>query len=140
MNPYDGAYRKEKYLSETGGRGAKQKVWSFTSVEPNSFYSAHISSVQRLPNGNTLVMSGRHGHIFQVTRDREVVWEYIVPVMDNVAPNATLGDIYKKVIADTDHNWTFAAQWYPGDYQGLQGHDLTPAGRITDVLNRGDAR
>jgi hypothetical protein len=96
--------------------------------------------VQRLPNGNTLVMSGRQGHIFQVTRDREVVWEYIVPVMDNVAPDATLRDIYNKVIADTDHNWTFAAQWYPADYPGLQEHDLTSAGKITDVLDRGSAR
>jgi hypothetical protein len=140
VNPYDGEYPKAKYLSETGGRGARQKVWSFTSVEPNSFYSAHISSVQRLPNGNTLVMSGRHGHIFQVTRDREVVWEYIVPVMDNVAPNATPIDIYKKVIADTDHNWTFAAQWYPADYPGLQGHDLTSVAKITDVLDGGNPR
>ena len=87
-------------------------------MEPNSFYSAHISSTQRLPNGNTLVISGRHGHVFQVTPDGEVVWEYTVPVMDNVDEGASLSDIYKKVITDKDHNWTFAAHWYPPDHPG----------------------
>jgi hypothetical protein len=137
INPYAGAYPGAKYLAD---ESAKQKVWSFTSVEPNSFYSAHISSVQRLPNGNTLVMSGRHGHMFQVTREGEIVWEYIVPVMDIVAPGATLKDIYKKIISDKDHNWTFAAQWYPADHPGLAGRDLTPKGKITDILGGSNVR
>ncbi len=137
INPYAGPYPSAKYLAD---ESAKQKVWSFTSVEPNSFYSAHISSVQRLPNGNTLVMSGRHGHMFQVTPAGEVVWEYIVPVMDIVEPTAALKDIYKKVISDKDHNWTFAAQWYPADHPGLAGRDLTPKGKITDILGGSNAR
>ena len=132
INPYAGTYPNGTYVLDEGGT---QRVWSFTSVEPNSFFSAHISSVQRLPNGNTLVMAGRHGHIFQVTPDGEVVWEYTVPVMDTVAPDAALEDIYKKVISDTDHNWTFAARWYPPDHPGLAGRDLTPKGNITDILN-----
>jgi hypothetical protein len=141
INPYAGTYPNAGYLSEIAAGGAsKQRVWNFTSVEPNSFYSAHISGVQRLPNGNTLVMSGRHGHIFQVTREREVVWEYIVPVMDIVAPNATLKDIYKKVISDKDHNWTFAAHWYPADHPGLAGRDLSPKGKITDILAQASGR
>jgi hypothetical protein len=132
INPYAGPYPNGTYVLDESGQ---QRVWDFASVEPNSFFSAHISSVQRLPNGNTLVMAGRHGHIFQVTPDGEVVWEYTVPVMDSVSPDAALEDIYKKVISDTDHNWTFAARWYPPDHPGLAGRDLTPKGNITDILN-----
>ena len=42
----------------------------------------------------------------------------------------------KKVISDTDHNWTFAAHWYLPDHPGLAGRDLTPKGNITDILNQ----
>lgn len=139
INPYAGAYPNAPYLSETKAGGPeKQRVWSFTSVEPNSFYSAHISSTQRLPNGNTLALSGRHGHIFQVTPEGEVVWEYTVPVMDIIEEGAELKDIYKRVISDRDHNWTFAAHWYPLDHPGLVGRDLTPQGKITDILDETD--
>jgi hypothetical protein len=75
-----------------------------------------------------------------VTPAHEVVWEYIVPVLDIVAPNAPLKDIYKRVISDSDHNWTFAAQWYPPDHPGLVGRDLTPKGKITDILDDSNGR
>jgi len=38
-----------------------------------------VSSAQRLPNGNTLITEGSDGRIFEVTRDHELVWEYISP-------------------------------------------------------------
>ncbi len=39
---------------------------------------------QRLPNGNTLICEGSFGRIFEVTMEREVVWEYVNPFF--VAP------------------------------------------------------
>jgi len=56
-----------------------EKVWqygdSFTS--PEHFFSGYISSAQRLPNGNTLIVEGDAGRIFEVTwRKRKVVWRY----------------------------------------------------------------
>lgn len=50
------------------------------------FYSPYISSAQLLPNGNTLICEGNQGRIFEVTRDLETVWEYIVP------PSSIRGD------------------------------------------------
>ena len=44
-----------------------------------SFLSSYISGVQRLPNGNTLVCEGQSGRLFEVTTEREIVWEYISP-------------------------------------------------------------
>jgi hypothetical protein len=32
-----------------------------------------------LPNGNTLITEGSNGRIFEITRDHELVWEYISP-------------------------------------------------------------
>ncbi len=43
------------------------------------FYSGFFSSAQRLPNGNTLITEGADGRIFEVTREREIVWEYVSP-------------------------------------------------------------
>ena len=37
--------------------------------------------MEELPNGNFLVTDnpGKHGHAFEVTRDKEVVWEWVNP-------------------------------------------------------------
>ena len=41
------------------------------------FFSPIYGSAQRLPNGNTLITEGSEGHVFEVTTDDEVVWDYI---------------------------------------------------------------
>jgi hypothetical protein len=43
------------------------------------FFSGFMSSAQRLPDGNTLVTEGSDGRIFEVTREYEIVWEYLSP-------------------------------------------------------------
>lgn len=40
------------------------------------FHTRARGSVQRLSNGNTLVSEDRSGRVFEVTRDKEKVWEY----------------------------------------------------------------
>jgi hypothetical protein len=49
-------------------------VWSYT--HPN-FFSTNISGAQRLPNGNTLITEGAPGRVFEVTPEKEIVWEYM---------------------------------------------------------------
>jgi len=44
-----------------------------------SFFSSYISGAQRLPNGNTLITEGLTGRIFEVTPERDIVWEYVNP-------------------------------------------------------------
>jgi len=66
---------------------ALQIVWQFTPAELGlvhpvdyaKFYSPFISSVQRLPNGNTLITEGSDGRMLEVTPAHEIVWEYISP-------------------------------------------------------------
>ena len=43
------------------------------------FYSDYVSSAQRLPNGNTLITNGAVGQMQEVTKEHEIVWEYISP-------------------------------------------------------------
>jgi len=49
---------------------------TFLSGELHKFYTAIMGSVQRLPNGNTLVSEGISKRIFEITPDKELVWEY----------------------------------------------------------------
>ncbi|HCK12430.1 MAG TPA: thioredoxin, partial [Candidatus Latescibacteria bacterium] len=39
-------------------------------------------SAQRLPNGNTLITEGGDGRFLEVTKDCDIVWEYISPYVD----------------------------------------------------------
>jgi hypothetical protein len=52
-------------------------VWQYTDQSLFEFFSPYISGAQRLANGNTLICEGCHGRIFEVTREGEVVWEYV---------------------------------------------------------------
>ena len=47
-------------------------VWEYS----NNFYSDHISGVQRLDNGNTLICSGVEGRFIEVSSDKNELWEY----------------------------------------------------------------
>jgi hypothetical protein len=53
-------------------------VWSYSA--PGQFFSTNISGAQRLPNGNTLITQGAGGRLFEVTNDRQIVWEYMYPL------------------------------------------------------------
>lgn len=55
-------------------------VWQYTGTAEAPLESDIRSYTQRLPNGNTLITESNHGRILEVTRDKEIVWEYINPV------------------------------------------------------------
>jgi hypothetical protein len=61
----------------------KEIVWQYTGEDsgrpPWTFFTSFVGNVTRLPNGNTLIDEGMNGRIFQITRDGDIVWEYITP-------------------------------------------------------------
>ena len=71
----------------------KQIVWQYSGEDSGgpgwSFRSTHISNARRLPNGNTFVDEGQKGRLFQVTRDGEIVWEYVNPYPRRGTDNRT---------------------------------------------------
>jgi len=70
-------------------------VWKYQ--EGANFFSALISNAQRLPNGNTLVNEGQFGRIFEVTRDGDVVWEYVNPYFgpNTAQPKAQTNNVFR---------------------------------------------
>lgn len=74
----DGFY----YLEPGLPYGPDNLTWSYTADNPVDFYSDHLSGAQRLYNGNTLICDGSAGKFFEVTPEKEVVWQYINPYPD----------------------------------------------------------
>ncbi len=59
--------------------GPTALAWTYSAPNPEDFYSFFISGCQRLPNGNTLICSGKQGRFFEVTKEGRIVWEYLNP-------------------------------------------------------------
>jgi len=55
-------------------------TWEYTSTPRESFFSRAISGAQLLPNGNTFICEGGPGRLFEITPEKEVVWEYRSPL------------------------------------------------------------
>jgi hypothetical protein len=64
--------------------GPSEPAWSYS--DPENFFSGFISGAQRLPNGNTLICMGAPGRVFEVTRDKKIVWDYWNPLGGEIAP------------------------------------------------------
>lgn len=78
-----------------------------TPAEDPRFYSDRISSAQRLPNGNTLICEGSQGHVFEVTPEHELVWEYTYPGVNGDYKN---NDVYRA--------YRVPPEWVPGNPAG----------------------
>lgn len=79
----------------------KQIVWQYVQAKPTSgdalgnnhlFYSNIMSGAQRLHNGNTLITEADTGRVFEVTMEKEVVWEY---APDWISSGGFFGSIYR---------------------------------------------
>ena len=70
---------------------SKQVAWKYGSVGNLTLFSQFGGSVQRLPNGNTLICATTTGYLMEVTSTGTVVWEYLNPLTASGAKTA-LGD------------------------------------------------
>jgi hypothetical protein len=103
--------------------GPAAQCWVYIATPPNSFYSASMGGAQRFPNGHTLICNSDVGTFFDVTRDSQVVWQYLSPATDST--RLYQGDTVPGGASGKQNN-TFRALRYPPDYPGLLGRDLTP--------------
>lgn len=55
-------------------------VWQYENGE--DFFSPFRSGNQRLPNGNTLICECDAGHLFEVTPNNEIVWDFWSPFVN----------------------------------------------------------
>jgi outer membrane protein assembly factor BamB len=92
----NGAHRKDEALPASRvielDPATNTIVWEYRDAPAYSFFSPYISGARRLPNGNTLITEGNFGRMFQVTPEKQVVWEYINPYFpagpDGIAVNS----------------------------------------------------
>jgi hypothetical protein len=54
-------------------------IWEYTAEQPDTFYSRLKGSAQRLQNGNTLICESHKGRVIEVTKEGQVVWEWLNP-------------------------------------------------------------
>ena len=100
---------------------SRQVVWKYSSISNLVLFSPFGSSVQRLPNGNTLICATATGYLVEVTAAGDIAWEFVNPVTAGGAM-AALGDRLPLT------NAVPRAYRYGADYAGLAGRTLT-AGR-----------
>lgn len=84
-----------------------------------SFSSPRLSSAQILDNQNILIASGNHGRILEITKDEEIVWDYINPINNSGA--ITQGE--NPFAIDI-----FRAMRYSIDSEIFEDRDLSPQG------------
>jgi hypothetical protein len=89
------------YLQSGSAYGPDEQIWIYTAENPPDFYAYMISGAQRIENGNTVICDGKQGRFFEVTYDKETIWEYVNPY-----PSQSLNDVFK-------------IERYPSNYPGL---------------------
>ncbi len=100
--------------------GPKNAKWAYKDPKPRNFYSAFVSSSQRLANGNTLICSGTPGKFFEIDSKKAIVWEYINPVADMILTDGIT----------PYNNSAFRTIYYPDTFSAFKGKTLTAGAPI----------
>lgn len=54
-------------------------LWEYKGTKEHPFYSHDCGACARLPNGNTLITESNNGRAFEVTPEKQIVWEFFNP-------------------------------------------------------------
>lgn len=84
--------------------------FAYVGTPTTDFFSPRISNATVLPNGNILVCNGQIGELFEINQEKEIIWEYINPVLGN--------SIVQQGDNSPEAN-VFSTHRYPMDYSGL---------------------
>ncbi|MEM1323072.1 MAG: aryl-sulfate sulfotransferase [Bacteroidota bacterium] len=119
--PMDG---QGNYIIEAGQAFGPDTVsWNYTDPQFVPFNAPRVSGAQRQPNGNTLICEGTKGHVFEINTEKEIVWDFIVPVFN--------GNVVAQGSSITPSS-LFRAYRYAPDYPAFRGRDLT-AGPVIEL-------
>jgi hypothetical protein len=120
--PKSGTYSYS--INEELSFGPEAPDWQYIASPPESFSSLNVSGAQRLPNGNTLICSGRSGYIFEITPEEEIVWTYQNPVRSGTGPLEQEANIFNNPLV------LFRAYRYDPDDPAFEGRVLDPGDPI----------
>ena len=114
--------------------------WTYAAQPPADFYAPSMSGTQRLPNGNTLIVDGTAGTIFQATPCGRIVWKYVAPLDNRIhlrqGERPSSGARFSSLRGGHVHllnNGVYRAYWHSPDHPGLQALDLVPGAFIEDT-------
>lgn len=65
----------------------REALWEYTGTREAPFFSYFAGLATPLPNGNILVSETSNGRAFEITREKEIVWEYRTPYRINGEEN-----------------------------------------------------
>jgi hypothetical protein len=73
------------------------ELWLYRADTDGLFFTSGAGTCQRLANGNTLITESNQGRAFEVTPEREIVWEWRNPnrAGDQGELVATLFDLHR---------------------------------------------
>ena len=94
-------------------------VWEYKGNPPQQFFSGHISNAQRLKMGNVFICEGTSGRLFEVTRNNEVVWEWVSPFISGSDDGGISLSLYRAYRYGLDHPAIVNRNLTPDDYQQL---------------------
>ena len=126
----DGLYRRTPGVAFE----PDEAVWSYAAPNKKDLFAKIISGAQRLPNGNTLICSGASGTLLEVTREKEVVWKYVNPVMGSFIGYRLPGDGPVRIGRGglpVINNALFRVHRYSPDFRGK---DLRPGKLLEEQL------
>jgi hypothetical protein len=92
----NGQWKRRSRVLELDAR-TRKIVWSYVGSPPASFFSPIRGGCQRLQNGNTLIADSERGRIFEVTRDKQLVWEFFNPDLRGFVKKQKRAPIYRMV-------------------------------------------
>ena len=100
-----------------------QSSWQYIANTPDDFYSNNMGGTHPLPNGNLKICESNPGRFFEVSRDRQIVWDYqntigqTGPLIQGVDPGGFSAQVFRTTR-------------YPENFSGFEGKDLTPGDPI----------
>ena len=86
--PVDASGNYAKVPNEAFGPPAA--IWTYTASNPFSFYTSVMGGVERLENGNTLIVEANSGYLFEVDSAQETVWQFT-----NAQPSTFNNGVFK---------------------------------------------
>ena len=91
-----------RYDLENGSvYGPSSTTWMYEADPATLFFADHISSAQRLSNGNTLICNGPAGTFFEVNTTGDIEWEYVNPYTA-MTPQGETNEVFRAVRYDLD--------------------------------------
>jgi hypothetical protein len=108
-------------MEKNGAYGPEKPSWMYMAPDTFSFFSGFISGAHRMSNGNTFIDEGAKARFFEVTKEGNIVWEYLNPYRGDIhKPN---GDPINPIPLTY---FAFRSTFIPADHPGLANKKLEP--------------